>query len=181
MNVFIGCSSRENLDKIYIDSAIKLAKYLSHNHYHLICGGCAGMMKIIQDVFRENKQEISIIGVKGYHDDEVKKMKNVYLCDNVRERKNTVIEKADLILCLPGGVGTIDELFSAIESKRAKEHNRTIIIVNINHYYDSLIEQLNKIYQEGFGSEEEKNYDIANSVEELIYYLNRNEESNEVK
>ena len=47
--------------------------------------------------------------------------------------------------------------------------------------YDSLIEQLNKIYQEGFGSEEEKNYDIANSVEELIYYLNRNEESNEVK
>ena len=91
MNVFIGCSSRENLDKVYIDSAIKLAKYLSHNHYHLICGGCAGMMKIIQEVFMENNQEISIIGVKGYHDDEVKKMKNVYLCDNVRERKNTVI------------------------------------------------------------------------------------------
>lgn len=176
MNVFIGCSSKENLDKIYIDSAIQLANYLSLNNYKLICGGFAGMMKTIQEVFQENKQEITIIGVKGYHDDEIRHIKNAYLCDNIKERKNTIIKKADAILCLPGGVGTLDELFTAIESKRAKEHNIPIIIVNINNYYTNLIKQLNTIYQEGFGSEEEKNYDIANSIEDVIHYLNRNEE-----
>lgn len=175
MNVFIGCSSHENIDKIYTENAVKLANYLSKNNYNLICGGCAGIMKTLQEIFQKNKKEITIIGVKDYHDDEIKHIKNTYLAPSIKERKNTIIEKADLILCLPGGIGTIDELFTSIESKRAKEHNLPIIIVNINNYYTNLINQLNTMYQEGFYNKNDKNYYIANNVEDVINYLNRNE------
>ena len=171
MNVFIGCSSKDNLDQIYIDSAIQLANYLAKNNYNLICGGYAGLMKTIQEIFIENQKEITIIGVKGYHDDEIKDIRNAYLAPSIKERKNIIIKKADLALFLPGGVGTIDELFTSIESKRAKEHNIPIIIANINNYYTNLINQLNTMYQEGFGCESDKNYYIANSVEDIINYL----------
>lgn len=171
MYVFIGCSSKDNLDKIYRDSAIEIANYLSLHHYKLMCGGVTGIMKTVQEVFKANKQEVTIVGVKGYHDNEVRKLKNAYLCDSIKERKNMFIKKADLILILPGGIGTIDELFTVIESKRAKEHNIPIIIANINQYYTHLIKQLNTIYQEGFGDENEINYNIANSSSEVIQYI----------
>ena len=46
---------------------------------------------------------------------------------------------SNLIIFLPGGFGTIDEIFTSIESKRANEHDNDIIIVNFNNYYDSNI------------------------------------------
>ena len=51
MNVFIGCSSRDNINNIYKESAIELATYLSNNNYNLVCGGIDGTMKILNDIF----------------------------------------------------------------------------------------------------------------------------------
>ena len=78
----------------------------------------------------------------------------------------------NLIIFLPGGLGTIDEIFTSIESKRANEHDNDIIIVNFNNYYDDLIKQLNKMYKEKFADSYNKElYYIADNIDEVISYI----------
>ena len=171
MNVFIGCSSKESLNHIYIESTTTLANYLSTHNYDLMCGGTDGLMKILVNTFKKNNRTINLSGVKGYFSIESEN-ENVTIYNTVSERKHSLIHSAHLMLFLPGGLGTMDEIFTAIESKRAKEHNIPIIIININHYYDNLINQLNTMYQENFATAiDNQYYHITNSIEETIQYI----------
>ncbi len=84
-----------------------------------------------------------------------------------------LIEESDAIIFLPGGIGTMQELFTAIEIKRSKEINKPIIIYNSNGFFDELLILLEKIYQENFAdSLTSKNYHISNSIEDTLEYLN---------
>ena len=170
MNVFIGCSSRANLDKIYINSASKLAEYLSNKTYNLVCGGNEGIMKLIRDIFIKNEMNTIIMSVDKYQ--KISFNNNVYNHDTIGERKYSLINNSDLIIFLPGGLGTIDEIFTSIESKRAKEHNLPIIILNIHNYYEGIIKQLNRMYKDNFANtSDNKFYYIANNVEDAIKYI----------
>ena len=171
MNVFIGCSSRENIPSVYKNSACKLAEYLSSKDYNLIVGGIDGIMGSIKDIFLKNKKDVIIMSVIGYYDVEDTTLK-VYHYNNVSDRKYSLINNSNLIILLPGGLGTIDEIFTSIESKRANEHDNDIIIVNFNNYYDDLIKQLNKMYKEKFADSYNKElYYIADNIDEVIPYI----------
>lgn len=171
MKIFIGCSSKENIDNVYKTSATALANQLAQNNHDLICGGTDGMMKLLHDAFLQNDRNVTLTGVNGYF--EVKTTSsNIYFYDTIVERKQALTKLADILLFLPGGLGTLDEIFSFIESKRAKEHNKPIIIVNLNHYYDNLIEQLNTMYHEQFAdASDAKYYYITSNIEQTIQYL----------
>lgn len=173
MNIFIGCSSRDNIDNIYKESAIKLANFLSLNNHNLICGGADGVMKILKDIFDKNDRKVYLMGVETYYKiDELLPNSSNY--NSIKERKFNLINKADIIIFLPGGIGSIDELFTALESKRAMEHNKPIIIANINNYYDNLLKQLEIMYNENFASISDKEYYyIANTIEEIINYIEK--------
>lgn len=173
MNIFIGCSSREEINNIYKDSATTLANHLIKDNNNLICGGTDGMMKIFHDIFLQNNRNVTIIEVNGYFETKTTSS-YIYRYDTICERKKIITELADILLFLPGGIGTLDELFSAIESKRATEHNKSIIIININHYYDHLINQMNIMYQEQFANSNDKQYYyIVNNIEEAIQYIQK--------
>lgn len=171
MNIFIGCSSRETISKCYQECAIELGNYLAKNNYNLICGGIDGMMNLLKTIFLENNRTVFLKGVNHYFkiDESISNSSNY---DSVNERKKEILNQADMAIFLPGGIGTIDEIFTAIESKRAKEHNLPIIIVNINHYYDGIIKQLDTMYQEQFASlSDEKYYKITNNIKDTIKYI----------
>jgi len=171
MKVFVGCSSRENIDLTYMENTNALAEYLSSEQYDLVCGGTDGLMGVLVNTFKKNQREINLIGVKGYFSVELN-AGNITIYDTISERKSALIKMVDLIIFLPGGLGTLDELFTAIESKRAKEHNLPIIIININRYYDNLVKQLDTMYQERFASSlDSKYYFVANDLKEAIQYI----------
>ena len=72
----------------------------------------------------------------------------------------------------PRGNRTIDEILTAIETKRSKQHNSPIIIININHYFDNLLNMLQQIYDEGFAdSKNQELYFVVNSLDDAIKYL----------
>lgn len=171
MKIFIGCSSREELNQIYIDSATKLAEELSKRNHDLICGGIDGTMKILHDIFKQSNRTITLIGVNGYFPIE-ENSPNTYNYDTIRERKDALTRLADFIIFLPGGLGSMDEIFTAIESKRAKEHNKPIIIININNYYVGIIMQLNTMYKEKFANKNDQQlYHIVNNIEDALTYI----------
>lgn len=181
MNVFIGCSSKENLDKKYVESAKKLAEYLSFHQNHLVCGGTDGLMKVLCDIFKKNGQNTFVMSVRGYWDSVVDGVFSQTYSTTVGERKSSIFEHSNLILFLPGGIGTLDEIFSAIECKRAKEHDLPILLINIEHYYDGLLNQLDTMYESGFASlEDKKFYEVVSSVDEAIQYIEKlGEQENE--
>lgn len=177
MNVFIGCSSSNDIDKIYRDSAIEVSGYLASHGYNLVVGGVNGTMGVIKDIFIRNNQGVMVMSVSRYNDVEDNTL-SIYNHNTVSDRKYSLISNSNLIIFLPGGFGTIDEIFTAIESKRAGEHNNSIILVNINNYYADLIKQLDKIYKESFAKKDDsKLYIIVDSVEDAIRYIESRDSS----
>ena len=171
MNIFIGCSSSDNINKIYTNLSQKLAKYLANKNYNLLIGGVSGLMGTIIDIFEKEKNNINIYCVEKYYDIIDRNLKKQTF-NTVNERKNAIIKDADIFIILPGGIGTIDEMFSIIEAKRANQHHKPIIILNINNYYDNLIKMLEKIYQDNFSYiNNKKIYKITNSIDETIKYI----------
>lgn len=171
MKVFIGCSSHEKINNNYIEEAKKLAEYLKNKKESLILGGTNGLMGIFTSMFINNNLDITIYCVKDYYDN----IENIYpkkVYKTVNDRKNAIIDKASIFIFLPGGIGTIDELFSIIEAKRSKQHNKRIIIVNINNYYDNLLKLLDNMYKENLADKsDENNYITMNNIDEVIKYI----------
>ena len=82
---------------------------------------------------------------------------------------NVYVPFSDVLVYIPGGLGTLDELMSAIETKRGEEHNLPIIIVNQNGYFNDFLNMLEKVYAEEFSSDSAKNlYKVVNNSKELF-------------
>lgn len=168
MNIFVGGSSREKLQKIYYEEAKKLSKYINNMNHNLVIGCDMGIIKEVASSI--SKDKVTIIEARPYQEETYKY--EMQLLDSIKERKSKIIELSDILIFLPGGIGSLDEIFTAIESKRAKEHKKEIIIVNINNYYDNLIKMLDIMYKEHFADQIDNLYIIKNSIEDLIKYLN---------
>ena len=172
MNVFIGCSSSDKLDSIYYDKASMVASYLASVGYDLLIGGICGVMNSVIKEFASRKRNISIMEADCYRDDDNNYIYPVYNHATINLRKADLINKADLIIFMPGGIGTLDELFTAIESRRACEHDKDIVILNINGYYNNLITMLDYMYDNKFASVNNKNvYKIIDNYEEFTNYI----------
>lgn len=82
------------------------------------------------------------------------------------------MEKADLIIILPGDMRTLHDLYTAIESKSVGEHQSPIVIANIEGYFDDALIMIDKSICEGFTEESVQDlYDIVHSAKELSTYL----------
>lgn len=171
MKVFIGGSSR-NVNSLYYKDIDKLVEYLAKNRYDLITGCDCGLIGSVQDLFKSLGRKVTIIEALPYKKDNYRY--DVCCYNTICERKSNLINNASLIAFLPGGIGTFDEIFTAIESKRAKEYDVPIVIININNYYDELISLLDRIYKEKFADIDNKNlYYIACDVDEAIKYIEK--------
>ena len=90
------------------------------------------------------------------------------------ERCKELYLSSELIVILPGGLGTLSEIFGMIEEKRTREDKKDIIIFNYEGYYDNILNQIKKEQEEGFiGDDLSKLIIIINSLDELKEYLER--------
>ena len=175
MNVFVGCSSRDTNNEDYNRIAKEIGNFIVQGNHNFVFGGCdTGLMgKIYSIVSKSTNSQIIITIARAYAND----LNNlcfskVYMFDTVNERKNCFINLADVLVFIPGGIGTIDEILTSIETKRNHEHNVPIIIININNYFGHLLDMLNQIYSEGFADSKNREiYFVSDSGEEAIKYL----------
>lgn len=179
--IFVAGSVRKNIPIEYIKEGEELAKYIQKSDYRVCC--CADEGGIIGKIYsglKENRARLFFSVPKVYIEDAQKMNEEVdVITDTINQRTDTLIKEADICIVLPGGIGTLYELLSLIETKRAGEHNKEIIIVNSNGFFNQLFEMLKKIFQQKFAEEEnQKVYKIVNSVKECIEYLENEERGN---
>lgn len=152
MKVLILSSSREDIDPYYTSIARSVANFLASNECDLVFGGASySMMGICYDEFRKKGRNISAYTTPQYIDD----LKNLeaakhYVCDTTFEMKQRMFENSDMIVCLPGGPGTLSELLAYIEEKRSNNKDIPIIIYDENGYYNKLGEIFNNFINNKF-------------------------------
>ena len=87
------------------------------------------------------------------------------------ERKNKFLENSDAFIISPGGIGTLDEFFEIITLKKLKQHDKPIIIFNIDHFFDTMLEMINEMSEKGFLYKQEELYKTASNIDEIIKFL----------
>lgn len=177
MKIFIGASVSEDIDEKYIKQGKKLVDLIVENNYDVVC--CADLRGIIGNLYKrikeKNKANIILTLPKIY----LKYSKDIedkidILTETINERTEKSIKEADVCLFLPGGIGTTYEILSSIETKRAGEHSKEIIIVNSFGYYDDFLKMIDNMCDKRFAKVEDKDtYKVVNTVEEAIEIIKK--------
>ena len=93
----------------------------------------------------------------------------VISCTNLNERKQLMIEQSDVFIALPGGVGTLDEIFTVASSFTIGYHHKKVILYNMKGFWDSTIQMLDDLQQRGMVRGRWHDYiQVANNLEELV-------------
>lgn len=151
MKICVFCSSSENLESDFIAAARQLGEWIGKNAHTLVYGGSEkGLMKECAKAVKTNGGKIISIapdfvinrGLLNPESDEVIKVAGL------AERKKIMMEISDTFIALPGGIGTLDEIFSIAACNVVGECGKPIIILNLNGIYDNLKKLLSKLETE---------------------------------
>lgn len=176
MRVFIGCSAYDSIDVKYKNLAYAVSEVLSKRGDKLVFGGSdTGMMNKCLQTFRYYNRPVKAVTDIKYIDD-LKGMdynKEVVTPTNF-ERCKELYLSSELIVILPGGLGTLSEIASMIEEKRTRNDDIEIIIFNLDGYYDDYLNQMKKSVREGFIHEDMiKLIRVVESMDEFIKVIER--------
>lgn len=175
MKVCFFCASSEALVPNFYNTAESFAKILVDNNWTLVTGGSnVGLMKkLIQTVKILNGKSIGVIPnlfvEKGLACQE---NSQIIITKNMQERKDEMINISDAFVILPGGFGTLDELFEILTLKQIGLCNKPIVIYNENNFYDNLLKQFDVIFENNFTKKQNKTiFEVLNTIEDTINYI----------
>lgn len=166
--VFCGTSSGN--DKIYIQETIHLAKIMIESGFELVCGGSnKGLMFTLTNYYYNNIKSTGII-FKSFEESSINRhVQELIVVDNFQERKRIMISISDCFIILPGGYGTLNELFEVLSVSQLENFRKPICILNLNNYFDDLLKFIKKMVKNEFLKEDDyKNIVIENDPETLI-------------
>jgi uncharacterized protein (TIGR00730 family) len=160
-SVCVFCGSSEGNDTAIIETAEKLGKKLATDNIKLVYGAAKiGIMGIVAKSLLKSKGEAI-----GIIPEFLKKKEVVHLglsklitTQNMHERKLKMQELSDGFIALPGGIGTLEELFEILTWLQLGLHSKPIGLLNINNFYDDLLKLLETMVRKGFLTME--NYEL---------------------
>ena len=93
-------------------------------------------------------------------------------CDNLSDRKQLMMEQSEVFIALPGGIGTIDEIFTVVASATIGYHQKTLILYNMKGFWDALMALLDDLQAKGMVRGNWRNYiKVVNTQEELAQLI----------
>jgi uncharacterized protein (TIGR00730 family) len=156
MKVCVYCASSQRIDRIYLETARSLGGILAKKSVTIVYGGGGtGAMGAVADGSLE--QGGHVIGVIPRFMVELEwghsGIQELKVVDSLHERKRLMLEDVDACVALPGGSGTLEELLEAITLKRLGIFLEPIVLLNLNGFYDPLLEQFERCVSEQFMDE----------------------------
>ncbi len=158
MNIAVFCSSSNHIATYYHQVAFHLGEYIALKGNTLVYGGANGglMDAVAQGAHSKGGKIIGVIPQSILKMNRQSSLPMEFITTlNLSERKQIIKEISHLFIVLPGGYGTLDEMFDVIASGITGEHHKPLIIVNEQHFFDLLIEQIKRMKNESFIPENE--------------------------
>ena len=174
MNICLYGSGSRKTDKIYTDEAYNLGcKIAQNNHTLVFGGGDTGMMgACAKGVHDSNGKSIGIAPewIDNF-EPLCRECSEFIYVDSMDERKQKFLENSDAFIISPGGIGTLDEFFEIITLRKLKQHDKEIIVFNINNFYDTMIKMIEEMDEKGFLYKQEELFKVATTIDEIFDYL----------
>lgn len=152
-SVCVYCGSSKGHHPTYERDAIRLAEMLARSGIRLINGGGSiGLMGVMADVIMERGGEAIGVIPQSLEEKEIahRGMTELIVVPDMHTRKLKMVNLADAFIALPGGFGTMDEVFETLTWAQLKLHHKPIILYNPEGFYDLLLAQVNHMTSSGF-------------------------------
>ncbi len=167
----IFCSASENIDKMYFDMAARIGQWIGETGRTLVYGGASlGLMECVAKAVKANGGYIiGVVPAKLEENGRVSTLPDrIINTRNLSDRKDRIVEESDVLVALPGGVGTLDEIFHVMAAASIGYHHKKVIFYNESGFYDTLLKALEEIEEQGFARQPFSTYyQTANTPEEL--------------
>lgn len=174
--IVVFCGSSLGFNPIYKEAAIALGNYFADHKIGLVYGGAKiGMMGAIANTILAKKGEVIGVIPKLLEKEEVvhTEVEEMIICKKMSERKVIMSKLVDGYITLPGGFGTLDELFEALTLGQLYIEQKPIGLLNINGFFDAILLQLDKMIAEGYLKQSNRDMLIvADSVALLMEKMN---------
>jgi uncharacterized protein (TIGR00730 family) len=159
----------------YSAAAHDLGVELVHHHIALVYGGSSiGLMGLVADsVLRHGGEVIGIMPqTLAQREIEHTGLTELHIVDTMHQRKEMMAKRSDAFITMPGGFGTYEELFEVISWAQLGIHSKPILLLNIEGFFDPLIQLIEHSVREGFIRPEDANLvRVASRVDEVIPIL----------
>ena len=173
--VAVYCGSRLGNHEVYEQAARELGLALAKNGMGLVYGGASiGLMGAVADeVVNGGAQAVGVIPTFMLkHEIAHNQLTRLHLTDTMHTRKTVMAEYADAFITLPGGLGTLEEIMEIATWRQLYQHEKPMIILNINGFYDRMIEHLAYTAEQGFMKQEDlARLVVCNTIGEAIEML----------
>ena len=172
----VFCASSELVPKYYVDEARRLGERLVDEGWGLVYGGgSTGLMGAVADAVLDRGGEVTgviprfMVEVEWQH----KGVTDMRHTDDMSQRKQMMIRISDAIIVLPGSTGTMDELFEAVSDKKLGLHNKPIVLLNSDGFFDATMAQLHLMVEKKFMTR--RHLEVlseAHDIDEVINLIN---------
>ena len=170
--VAVFCGSSLGFSEVYKNDAIKLGNYFAENKIGLVYGGGKiGMMGVIADTIIARKGEVIgvIPGLLRHEEVAHTNITEMIVTKTMSKRKVKISRLVDGYIALPGGFGTLDEIFEALTLSQLGIEQKPVGILNTNGFFNHLIKQLDVMVTEGYLKQSNKDMlIISDSTEDLL-------------
>ncbi|MGZ3788975.1 MAG: LOG family protein [Bacteriovorax sp.] len=149
----VFCGSAEGFSPVYLEMAKQLGELMAKNNVGLVYGGATiGVMGAIADSVLSHGGVVIGVIPKTLVDYEIahKGLTELHVVEGMHERKKMMYDLSDAFLSLPGGMGTLDEMFEILTWSQLKIHSKPCFLYNFQGFFDSLLSYLGHAHKEGF-------------------------------
>lgn len=168
----VFCSASANLPALYVEAARQLGEWIGRNHKTLVYGGShLGLMGVVGKSVHENGGQL--FGMVPMFLDEIggvePELNVTFSCAGLTDRKDLMLLESEVLVALPGGIGTLDEVFTTMGMRTVEEKQKKVVFLNLNGFWNPIIEFLYSLRDKGMLRHPlEEYFEVADSVEELI-------------
>jgi uncharacterized protein (TIGR00730 family) len=155
--ICVFCASSRQLDRRWLDLADQTGRELAARGHTLVSGGgCVGMMGAVADGARAGGAHTLGVIPQSLVDREIadRQADELVITDDMAGRKILMMEKSDAFLTLPGGLGTLDELFEVWTMAALGAHRKPVVLVDVEGFYAGLVDWLDGLAGTAFARRE---------------------------
>lgn len=148
MKIGIFCSANERIDPDFFAATRELGRWIGSEGHTLVFGGCdLGLMECVAKATHEaGGQTIGVVPTKVEENGHVSDYVDVHIpTATLSDRKDLLLTHSDVCVALPGGVGTLDEIFTVVASHTIGYHQKRVILYNVKGFWNTLIALLDDI------------------------------------
>lgn len=172
MQMTVFCGSKSGSDPAFEQCARQLGERLAQRGHDLVYGGAkVGLMGAVADAVLAGGREVigaipkALVSKEVAHDG----LTQLHIVDTMHERKAILSGEADAFIALPGGPGTMEELFEVWTWRMLGYHHKPVALLNFNGYYDPLLAMIERMISAEFAwSDLTTSLIVANDIDDLL-------------